>query len=116
MPAVLGLQSSFPVFPRKKRLPRVAFPPALRRGQRISSPNFVAILSKESSGYAVVVPKKIARLSVTRHRIKRRVLEALRTTPLPSSALILFPKQSVAHLTHKEAVVELTGLLSKVRQ
>ncbi len=112
----LGSLSNHLVFPSKKRLPRAAFPHILGRGRRVSSPHFVAILSKESSGYAVIVPKKVARLSVTRHRIKRRTLEALRTIPLPFPTLILFPKQSVAYLTHGDVVAELSELLSKIPQ
>lgn len=72
------------------------------------------VFSKETGGYAVIVPKKVARLSVTRHRIKRRVLEALRTLSLPLPTLILFPKPSVAHMTHREVCGELTGLFSKI--
>jgi ribonuclease P protein component len=112
--AVLASPPSFSVFPRRKRLSRAAFPSALAKGRRISSPHFVAVIPKETSGYAIIVPKKVSRLSVTRHRIKRRVLEALHTLPLPP-ALILFPKSPVAHMTHKEVVVELIGLLSKIQ-
>lgn len=116
MLAVLGSPSSSSVFPRRKRLSRAAFPRTLSTGRRVSSPHFVAVIPKETGGYAVIVPKKVARLSVTRHRIKRRVLEALRTLPLLPPALILFPKPPVAHMTHKDVCMELTDLLSKISQ
>ncbi len=103
------------MFPQSKRLSRTAFPSALK-GRRVSSPHLSAVFSKETAGYAVVVSKKVAKLSVTRHKIKRRVLEALRTLPLPSLALILFPKVSVAQMTYQEVREELEGLLSKIRQ
>ena len=61
-----------------------------------------------------MVSKKAARLSVARHQIKRRVLEALRILPLPPHALILFPKPSVAGMTYKEVSTELAELLSKI--
>ncbi|HCR52461.1 TPA: hypothetical protein DIV48_02310 [Candidatus Kaiserbacteria bacterium] len=105
------------VFPRRKRLPRSAFPAALSTGRRISSAHFSAILPKEAEGYAVVVSKKIARLSVVRHRIKRRVLEALRgilrsRRDIPP-ALILFPKQTVERMDHKTMQEELEVLISR---
>jgi len=67
----------------------------------------------QGRGYAVVVPKKVARLSVTRHKIKRRVSSALRTLPLPSS-LIIFPRAPVADLPYQDLRAELAGLLSKI--
>lgn len=76
--------------------------------------HFSATALKEVKGYAVVVSKKVARLSVTRHRLKRRVLEALRALPLPK-ALIIFPKASAAALSSQEIRKELTALLSKIQ-
>ena len=99
------------MFPRRKRLARWVFPTTLKIGKRLSSPHFTAILSKEAKGYAVVVSKKVARLSVTRHRIKRRVLAALRTLPLPP-ALIIFPKASVSSVSYEDIRAELKNLLS----
>lgn len=91
------------------------FAAALKGGERLSSAHFTAILPKEASGYAVVVSKKVARLSVTRHRIKRRALEALRTLALPPS-IILFPKSSVQDMTYQQTREELAELLSKIRR
>jgi ribonuclease P protein component len=101
------------VFPRRKRLSREVFPSILKRGRRLVSPNFTVVFSEEAAGYAVVVPKKTARLSVARHRIKRRVLAALRALPLPS-ALIVFPKLSVGSVSYKDIQEELAVLLAKI--
>lgn len=90
------------------------FPTAIKTGRRLASPNFVAIISKEAKGYAVVIPKKVARLSVTRHRMKRHVLEALQTLSLPKS-LLLFPKSSVLSLGYRDIQTELAALLSKIK-
>lgn len=103
------------VFPRQERLARAAFPTLFAGGRRFSSAHFTALASEEGKGYAVVVSKKVARLSVTRHRIKRRVLEALRAIPLPRS-LILFPKSPVNSMSSQDIQNELTGLLSKIRR
>jgi ribonuclease P protein component len=64
-------------------------------------------------GYAVVVSKKIARLSVTRHRIKRRVLAALSGLSLPRS-LVILPKASAGELSPMQMRTELSSLLSKL--
>ena len=85
----------------------------LRGGRRLSSANFTLIASREASGYVVVVSKKAARLSVARHKIKRRVFAALRTLPLPP-ALIVMPKASVAELSYAEVQEELSELLLKL--
>ena len=91
------------------------FPATLSTGRRLSSPHFTAAVSGEMRGYAVVVPKKVARLSVTRHRIKRRTLEALRGLT-PPKALILFPKASVLTQDFPSIRTELAELLSKIRR
>lgn len=87
---------------------------ALSSARRLSSPNFNVVLPKETKGYAVIVSKKAARLSVTRHAVKRRVLAALKTLPLPSS-LIIFPKSSVSSMKYRDIKTELGNLLSKIR-
>lgn len=103
------------MFPRRERLSRAVFPTALSTGRRFSSQNLSVIFPKESKGYAVIVSKKTARLAVTRHLIKRRVLAALRTLPLPPS-LIIFPKSSVSGMQYQDVKLELANLLSKIRQ
>ena len=113
------------MFPRKKRFPRTLFPSALKTGRRFSSQHLTiiipeaAVLPVGTQGYAVIVPKKIAHLSVERHKIKRRVLEALRTLPLVGQplppALIIFPKSSVSSVSYKDTQIELASLLSKIK-
>lgn len=117
---------NFFVFPNKKRFPRALFPSALKTGRRFSSPHLSIIVPKtgipplSAQGYAVVIPKKIAHLSVERHKIKRRILEALRTLPLTGQslppALIVFPKSSVSSVSYKDIQIELASLLSKIQQ
>jgi ribonuclease P protein component len=71
----------------------------------------MAVISQEARGYAVIIPKKVARLSVTRHKIKRRVLAALRAVPLPP-AVVLFPKASVSSVSYGDIQSEIKNLLS----
>jgi len=102
------------VFPRRKRLSRATFADALKRGRRFSSTHFTASIPEKAIGYAVVVPKKIARLSVTRHRMKRQVLGALQNFPFLPEALIIFPKASALHLDTLHLHADLATLLSKI--
>jgi len=101
------------VFSRRERLNREIFPSIIKNGRRLSSPHFSAIFSSEAKGYAVVISKKVARLSVTRHRIKRRIFAALRTLPLPP-ALIIFPKSSASSVSYEDIKVEIKQLLSTI--
>ncbi|MEK7126437.1 MAG: ribonuclease P protein component [Patescibacteria group bacterium] len=101
------------MFPRRKRLSRPEFPSATKSGRRISSEHFTAVVPKDAEGYAVVVSKKTARLSVTRHKIKRRVLEALRRLPSPlPSSVVLYPRASVLDMGYDALQQELIRLLS----
>jgi ribonuclease P protein component len=98
------------VFSRKKRFPRALFPSAIKTGRRFSSTNISILIPKEGKGYAVVVPKKIVRLSVKRHAIKRRILAALRAIHLPP-AIIVFPKSSASSVSYQDIKTELTNLI-----
>ena len=99
------------MLPRRKRLSRELFPSALK-GRRLSSEHFSVVFPREASGYAVVVAKKTVKLSVDRHRLKRRVFAALETFPLPPS-LIVFPKASVQLLKSEQLRDELSLLIAK---
>jgi len=98
------------VFRRQERLPRSVF---LNHGKRFFSQNFSVTIPEKAIGYAVVVSKKTARLSVTRHRIKRKVIVALKDIKLPP-ALIIFPKSSITKMPMEDIKVELKKLLSKI--
>ncbi|MHB8913562.1 MAG: ribonuclease P protein component [Minisyncoccota bacterium] len=102
------------MFSRRERLPRAQFPAALKSGKRLSSEHFLLILPKEIQGYAVVIPKKVIRVSSARHRLKRQILEAMREIPLPP-ALIVFPRSSASSVNYQDIVTELKTLLSKIQ-
>lgn len=108
------------MFPRRNRILRKEFPSILTSGKKASSPHFTLIASGGVTGYAVVVSKKVAKLAVTRHRIKRRVLSALRTLQASESnlpkTLIIFPKNSVSAMPFKQVTKELVEVLSKIRK
>jgi ribonuclease P protein component len=77
------------VFRRVDRLSRAAVALVLRSGRRRSSPHFTAIVSDQASGYAVIVPKKVIRGAVARHRLKRVIREALKRLPLPQALVVI---------------------------
>jgi ribonuclease P protein component len=90
------------MFPRRQRLSRAAFPHASKGGKRITLPYFALSASNEALGHAVIVSKQVARLSVTRHRVKRQVSAILRTLELPPSLIVYAragaPKRSFAQI------------------
>ena len=99
------------VFSRRERLSRASLTAGLKGGKRRSTPYFSAVFPVSGRGYAVIIPKKVARLSVTRHRMKRRVLTALRHLALPPT-IIIFPQAKVKDLGYDELIAELKKLFS----
>ena len=105
-----------PVFSRRQRLSRPDLSLALNKGRRFSSEHFTITTSPHQHGYAVVVPKKVARLSVRRHLIKRRVSEALRSlSPLLPASLIVFVRSTPDEHMYDSIRMELESLLSKIK-
>ena len=104
------------MFSRRERLPRAQFSSALKTGRRLSSEHFLLIIPKEAYGYAVVIPKKVIKLSTRRHRLKRQILEALRATNSLPLALIVFPRASTSSVNYQDMVTELNGLISTIRK
>lgn len=105
------------MFPRRQRLSRAAFPTAAKaqggtKG-RVHTPHFAFSASGEAEGYAVVVAKGVARLSVTRHRLKRQVSAALRSLRLPP-ALIVYARTGAPKLSYAEIKAELEAGIGKI--
>jgi ribonuclease P protein component len=84
------------------------------KARRATSPHFSALYSKNGVGFAFVVSKKVAKLSVGRHLLKRRVREAAKNWCSDSYALIVYARAGSATLTYKEIEAELTPLLQRV--
>lgn len=99
------------MLPRRLRLSRRSFPDT-RRGRRNSSAHFtiVAVPSPSSAG-AVVVSKKIARRSVDRHLLKRRMLMVLRAHLSPTHSLVLYARSGAPLLSFTALKEELSSLL-----
>ncbi len=101
------------VVPRSSRLSRSSFAEVGKRGKRLSSAHFSLTLSSTTPGYAVVVSKKVAKLAVARHKLKRKVTAALSSLTLPPG-LIVYPKVSAGTLSVAEIKKELSSVLSKI--
>lgn len=101
------------MFPRTRRLSRSDFSgKGALVGERRASPHFSALFPREKSGYAVVISKKTLKLSVARHRLKRRTLSALRKLDLPP-ALVIYPKASALKLPFTALCEELAALVGR---
>jgi ribonuclease P protein component len=90
---------------RRLHLSRLDFNAASkdRTAKRGASLHFSIVISQAGAGTAVVVSKKVAKSSVERHLIKRRVREAV--AAISNSV----PKASVSHGTHATIVYAKAG-------
>ena len=108
------------MFPRRQRLSRAAFPTAAKaqggtKG-RVNTPHFAFSASGEAEGYAIVVAKAVARLAVTRHRLKRQVAAVLRGLPparMPR-ALIIYARTGAPALSYAEIKAEIEAGIGKI--
>lgn len=101
------------MFPRARRLSRASFPAALKGARRITTPHLVFAASRDVPGYAVVIPKQVARLSATRHRLKRHILALLQAHPLPPG-LIVFARTGAPQLTAPDLQEEIEAGLKRL--
>jgi len=88
-----------------------------RKGKKISGRNFLfRFLPRENSQKAlVVVSKKVAKSAVTRNRIRRRLFEIVRLTPIqkPHDMLLVVHSADLASMPAPELQRIVAGLLSK---
>ncbi len=101
------------MFPRRERLSRTAFTAALKSGRRVTTPHLALVASREVKNYAVAVPKQVARLSVSRHRLKRQVIGLLQGMTLPAG-LIVFARAGAPALNREELRAELEAGIAKI--
>ena len=82
---------------------------------RAASSHFSLSLRKTEGqgGCATVISKKIARLSVSRHLLKRRMLSVMKDYCAKDMALIVYARPGAATLPYQELKIELTELLSR---
>lgn len=104
------------MLPRRLRLSRRTFP--LRAGGvRVRGAHFLVSLTASpegKGGSAAIVSKKVARLSVTRHRLKRRMLSVMCEFSRPDRALVVTALSGSSLLPFSTLKSELRGLLERV--
>lgn len=102
------------MLPRRSRLSRVTFPGG-RTGSRAASPHFSILWGgAKSGGAAAVVSKKVARRSVDRHLLKRRMLAVIRPFAAEGRFLVVYARAGSPSLTYKALQEELSTLLIRV--
>lgn len=86
---------------------------AMRKGRRSSTGLFSLYRLEGVSGgkIAIIIPKKVAKTSVLRHRHKRRIMSALRKITLPKDHLIITLRQDISRLDFTTLCEEVTTLL-----
>lgn len=101
----------------KMRLTRAHFatptPPVPEK--RLASANFSLSLRvvEAHGGCAAVVSKKVAKLSVSRHLLKRRMLSVMRPWCSPTRALVIYTRPGAAALDFAALERELIDLLTR---
>jgi ribonuclease P protein component len=101
------------MIPRNMRLSRAHFAPTGPE-KRVASPHFsLSLREAEKGGCAVVIGKKVAKLSVTRHLLKRRMASVIAPHCLPSRILIVYARPGAQTLAFPAIKKELEDLLAK---
>lgn len=99
---------------RARRLTRAAVS-AQKSGTRAVSAHFsVTAFRSEEGRAAAVVSKKVARRSVDRHLVKRRMLEALAPFVAPGRSFIVYARAGSIELPYRALEAELRTLLTSL--
>ncbi len=97
------------------RLSRAHFAPSGPE-KRLASPHFSLSVRETAGngGCTTVISKKVAKLAVSRHLLKRRMLAVMKPFCTKDTALIVYARPGAANLTFKELSEELGALLARV--
>lgn len=103
------------MLPRRHRLSRGSFP-AATRARRYLSEHFSVTAAPVPTGHAgcaAVISKKVARLSVARHLLKRRIASVMRPFCTGDRSIIVYALPGSTLLPYRTLASELTELLAK---
>ena len=108
-------QSNFMV-PRRLRLSRHTFPLS-RSGTRLSTSHFSLVWGRaqKGGGCAAVISKKVARRSVDRHLLKRRIMAVLLPWCGPDRFFVVYALSGSNTLSFQALKEELGFLLMKTK-
>ncbi len=85
----------------------------LKSKKQIKSTHFSVIFSDVGVGCAVVVSKKVEKLSVDRNKTKRQVFSIIQNTNITHERLVIFVKSKITNLSYKDIQNELQSLIMK---
>ena len=96
------------------RLSRAHFAP-IGPETRGASPHFSLSTweAPQKGGVAAVISKKIARFSVSRHLLKRRILAATLPYASPDRAMVIYARPGSPALSYQELKKELDDLITR---
>lgn len=97
------------------RLSRALFAPNSHE-KRVVGPHFSVTyrLLDGHGGCASVISKKVAKRSVDRHLLKRRMSAALRPWCSPTRSIVVYARPGSLALPYQEVCAEIEGLLTRV--
>lgn len=104
------------MLPKSKRLSTEAFKEIIEKGQSIHSPFLIVrTIPKEGpSRFAVSVPKKVAKLAVTRNKIRRQVYEVIaKLSVKPGYKVVIIAKAGLDKLDYTSLTQELSKAFVK---
>jgi ribonuclease P protein component len=85
-----------------------------RSAKRLISRHFSITSSNKGIGVAVVVSKKVAKSSVERHLLKRRVREVVAPFSSDKNAIIVYARPGALLLPFSEITTEISALLQPI--
>lgn len=106
------------MFSRKHRIDSRCFDEILKKGKSVYQGVFrLFFIKTQDFKITVVVPKKTTRLSVTRHRIKRRAGSLLKkTNNIPTTGnFIVFVQKNISDIKDDTVATELNNLFDKIK-
>ncbi len=92
---------------------------AMKSGRRASTGLFsLSYIQNNKGKIAVIIPKKVAKTSVLRHKHKRRIMAAVlkyaNIHPLPAAHVVLTLRQDIANLDFKDLCAHIDSILAKI--
>lgn len=105
------------MLPKRARIQRKNFPSLYRMRKMVGEFFVVYIQEEETKAASVVVPKKIEKSSVERHKIKRRIYAICsKHFDLLQGVYIIFPTKSAKGIKFDILERSLCALISKNKQ
>jgi ribonuclease P protein component len=100
------------MLPRPKRLTRATFGSVVAGKRAVSAHFSVTVAKSDEPRAAAVISKKVARLAVDRHLLKRRMLAVASAHLVPGRSFIIYARAGSPSLSYAALTQELDALLT----